>query len=625
MMRTIAVAPALVLAAALASNGEVSSQNCSFRAAPDEFLGRQSRAVQETFDRSAKWNLRAASAPNRRYSVSPWDIPRRNFIDVEIFDRIGRQGIPSAPLSTDEEFFRRVHLDLTGHLPSPSAVREFLSDSRSDKRNRVIDRLLYSPEFIHKWTMWLGDLLQNAQVLSNVNRQFRARNAYHDWIRAAIADQKPLKDIAYELIVAAGNTFHHETAASNYLLGALTPMGPVHDTWDNMLYQSAARFLGIGHYDCILCHDGRGRLDQLSLWGKRTNRVEAWQMAAFFSRTRLQPVRGNDDPDLGSYNVADLPTGNYTLNTNFGNRPFRTPIGPVRGLDPEYRINGWKPAPGSHWRAEFAEFLIRDPMFARNFANRIWKEVFNLALAEPVDGLDPDRLDPARPPEQPWTFQATHPELLEKLAARLVETNYNLREYLRLLVESSAYQLSSRYDGEWKLDYVPLFARHYPRRLMAEEIHDAVVKATGSLPRYTINGWLEPVSWAMQLPDPAEPRGNREANNFMNAFVRGNRDTQPRSQAGSILQQLNLMNDLFVLNRIRVANSPTLRELSALASNAQVAEGVFLLFLSRMPSEEERKLALDHLSRARTAAQRNAAIEDLAWACINKLEFIFSY
>jgi hypothetical protein len=624
-MRTIFCAPVLLLAAASLLSGEVSSQNCSFRAAPDEFLGLQSRAVEETFERSAKWNVRAVSARQQRFSVSAWDIPRRNFIDVEIFDRIGRQGIPSAPLASDEEFFRRIHLDLTGHLPSPSAVREFLSDNRPDKRNRVIDRLLYSPEFVHKWTLWLGDLLQNAEVLSNVNRQFRARNAYHDWIRAAIADQKSLKDIAYELLVVGGNTFHHETAASNYMLGALTPMGPVHDTWDNMLYQSASRFLGMGHYDCILCHDGYGRLDQLSLWGKRANRVEAWQMAAFFSRTRLQAVRGNDNPDAGSFNVVDLPSGNYTLNTNFGNRPFRTPIGPVSALDPEYRINGWKPAPGSHWRSQFAEFLIRDPMFARNFANRIWKEVFNLALAEPVDGLDPDRLDPAKPPEEPWTFQASHPELLEKLAARLVETNYNLREYLRLLVESSAYQLSSRYDAEWKLDYVPLFVRHYPRRLMAEEIHDAVVKATGSLPRYTINGWSEPVSWAMQLPDPLEPRGNREANNFMNPFLRGNRDTQPRSQAGSILQQLNLMNDLFVLNRIRVANSPNLRQLSALASNSQLVDELFLLFLSRPPSEQERSLALDHLSRAPTAAQRNAAIEDLAWACINKLEFIFSY
>jgi len=597
--------------------------NCTFRADPDQFLAAQARAFEAAHERAAKFNRVSVHAA-RQGLVAPGDIPRRSFIDAEIFDRMAQKGVMSARLSSDAEFFRRIHLDLTGRIPSPAAVREFLADTSDDKRNRVIDTLLYSPEFTDKWTVWLGDLVQNAQTLSNVNRQMVGRNAYHDWLRYSLADNKSLKDMAYELVAAGGNNYSRGSGAANYAVGAQTPMGPIQDTYDTYLYQTASRFLGLGHYDCLLCHDGRRHLDDISLWGKRSTRIDAQKMAAFFSRTRLTRVANQADPNFNSFEVSDVAAGNYALNTNFGNRPNRVPVGTVRALDPEYRIGGWTPR-GSTWRAEFAEFMIQDPMLTRNLANRIWKQLFNLALAEPVDGLDPDRLDPKNPPAAPWTFQATHPELLEKLAQRLVETNYSLREFIRMVVESSAYQLSSRYDGEWKLDYVPLFARHYPRRLEGEEIHDALAKATGMPGNYTVQGFSEPVQWAMQLPEPVEPRSNGAVANFMNAFLRGNRDSQFRNQAGSILQQLNLMNDNFVISRVKVAASPPLRAVAGLAGNERAVEELFLLFNSRLPSEHERKQALDHLSRATTPAMRNAYIEDLAWACVNKLDFLFSY
>ena len=104
-------------------------------------------------------------------------------------------------------------------------------------------------------------------------------------------------------------------------------------------------------------------------------------------------------------------------------------------------------------------------MFARNMANRVWKQMFGLGLVDPVDSLDPARLDPANPPADPWTLQATHPELLEKLSAEFGKQNFGLRAFLKTIAQSTAYQLSSRYDGEWKEDYVVLFARHYARRM----------------------------------------------------------------------------------------------------------------------------------------------------------------
>ncbi|MGH9626920.1 MAG: DUF1553 domain-containing protein, partial [Bryobacteraceae bacterium] len=259
-----------------------------------------------------------------------------------------------------------------------------------------------------------------------------------------------------------------------------------------------------------------------------------------------------------------------------------------------------------------------------------------LGLVDPVDNLDPDRLDPKKLPAAPWTLQATHPELLEKLAAEFVSNGTNLREFIRLLVQSSAYQLSSRYDGEWKYEYVQLFARHYPRRLMAEEVHDAVTLATGISGQYTYpirNGQTlprgtrplpqsEPVTWAMQLPGPNEPGNNGNARNFMDSFLRGNRDTADRSNAGSIQQQLNLMNDAFVNNRIRVTASPVLRRIASLPSNEEVLDEIFLTFLSRKPSPRERQAGISFLEQA---ANRNEALEDLAWVAINKVDFLFSY
>jgi hypothetical protein len=601
-----------------------SGENCSFRTDPDVFLGRQLRTHQELAERAGKTGRNYASA-GARLTMPANEVPRRSFIDVEIFDKMAKAGVPSAKLSSDTEFLRRIYLDLTGRIPSPEDVRNFLADSSTDKRNVVIDRLLNSPEFTDKWTLWMGDLLQNAQVLANVNRQVGGRNSYHEWIRNSIASQKSLRDIAFELVAASGNNFVAEEAASNFTVGGRAVMGPIQDTYDLLLYQTASRFLGLGYYDCLLCHDGRRHMEQLSLWGTQSTRLEAQRMAAFFSRVQLQTPYNQDpaNPLYQSFLVSERSTGNYALNTNFGNRPNRVAVGNIRSLDPEYRL-GATPRTAS-WRAEFAENMINDPMLAINFANRIWKQMFNLGLVEPLDGLDPARLDPESPPPAPWQLQASHPRLLRMLASALVERNYNLREFVRLLVESSAYQLSSGYDGEWNVRIVPLFARHYARRLEGEEVHDAVVKATGVVQNYTIGGWDTPIQWAMQMPEPAEPRSNAGSRNFMNAFLRGNRDGQERSQAGSILQALGLMNDAFVNNRARVTASTTLRDIARNADNAAVTEEMFLLFLSRPPTSYEMEQAVTLLARTSNATQRNTAVEDLAWALINKAEFIFSY
>ena len=644
---------AVVLWTAAAMHGQdppersISLQDCTFAANPDEFLAAQTRARRDTFERTRKVRGAAFAAGDRLVPAS--DIPRRNFIDDEIFGRLAAAGVGSAALSTDEEFLRRIYLDLTGRVPSPADIREFVASTDINKRTAVIDRLLESNEFTDKWTLWFGDLLQNTSFrLSTMAtpRTPESRNAFHEWIRRSVAESKSIRDMAWEAMALGGNTYSPDVGAVNFILGGTHSMGPRQDSLDLMMVKSATAFLGLAHYDCLSCHNGRGHLDQISLWARNTPRTEAWRMSAFFARTTWTNNTAGSQLNTPIYNSTDLvdnPRGTYDLGTTTGNRPARCANGlppdartnrclAAGSVAPEYRVTGAKPN-SDFWRGAFADNVTQDRMFARNFANRLWKAMFNLGLVDPVDTLDPDRLDPKNPPPAPWTLQATHPELLEKLADAFVNNGWHLRPFLKLLAQSSAYQLSSRYEGDWKIDYVPLFARHYPRRLDAEEIHDAIVLTTGNLPRYTwplanrqsmpanvtVVPQSEPVNRAMQLPSTTEGPG------FLNTFLRGDRDTQPRSQAGSILQQMALMNDNLVITRIRMASSPVLREIAKLQSTDALVDELFLTFLSRLPSERERAAAQARFAGATNATQRNQAIEDLAWAAINKVDFIFSY
>lgn len=605
-------------AAALAQSGE----NCTFRNDPDEFLLRQERTQREISARTmALGKLRGAAAVR---TVSPGNLPWRNLVDEEILGRLERERIGAAPLTTDEEFVRRLYLDLIGRLPMPTEQTAFLSDPATDKRDALIDRLLYTQEFTFRWAAWLGDLVGNHRTATNVAQQNDGRNALHHYLVDAVAKGTSLRDVAGSLINGVGNSY--EEGVANWSVRTITPGGPVQDRYDTANVRATSVFLGLGHYDCLTCHDGRRHLDELSLWGKGVTRMDTYRMAAHFARLNVagRPnIAGNFF--TGSFDVTDRTTGTYDLNTNFGNRPNRVRVGTLLNVTPEYR-NGKVPANGRNWREAYASELVSDPMFAKNLANRLFKQMFNLGLVEPVDQLDPARLDPDNPPPAPWTFQTPHVRLLARLADQLANTDYNLREALRLLVSSTSYQLSSRYDDTWQITSVPFYARHYARRLEAEELHDALTQASGNVPAYTIAGFTGPLRSAWQLPDTSEPQNNAgNGRNFMDVFLRGNRDTQVRRQDGSILQQLALMNDQFVRDRIRVANSPNLQAASRMTDPNAMVDHLFPWYLGRMATASERQKAVAFLSRATTTAARNTAIEDLAWTLINKIDFLYSY
>ena len=205
-------------------------------------------------------------------------------IDHYIFQAIQEAGVTPSDRTTDAEYIRRVTLDLTGRIPDPARVVSFLTDTGANKRQLLVDELMAKPEWVDKWTMFFGDLFKNVSRNTQIPRYPDGTQAFYNWIRASLTANKPYNQIATELIAATG-TNSYTQGELNFVIGGVITGGPVQDVWDGQTVLAVSTFLGISHINCLLCHNGRGHLDQLSLWGSQTTRAQAWQMSSFFSHT----------------------------------------------------------------------------------------------------------------------------------------------------------------------------------------------------------------------------------------------------------------------------------------------------------------------------------------------------
>ncbi|MGH9663614.1 MAG: DUF1553 domain-containing protein, partial [Bryobacteraceae bacterium] len=305
----------------------------------------------------------------------------------------------------------------------------------------------------------------------------------------------------------------------------------------------------------------------------------------------------------------------YALNTKTGNRPPRQPIGTMKTVPPVYILSGAKAQPGQNYRAALAQDVTSDFQFARATVNYIWEYFFGLGIVSPSNTFDPARLDADNPPPAPWTLQPSNPRLLNALAQDFINSKYDLKSLMREIVNSRTYQLSSRYSGTWDPTWASLFGRKLARRLWGEELADAVAQSSNILPSYNLQKTYGiTTSWAMQLPEPlSTPDGSNGAvNNFLNAFLRGNRDDQPRKGEGSISQALDLMNDKLIMNR----TSPTGPATSLLVQNLklpddQLVNNLFLAVLSRYPTAPELSAAVNNLQNG---GNRNQEAQNLLWS-----------
>jgi hypothetical protein len=592
-----------MLAAPLLAAPQGAPRDCPFD--PQQYPA--AREIHAKISRLAEGVAPSPQARRRSVVPSPIQYPaNRNFIDTEIFGAMKRARVRPAPRSSDTEFLRRVTIDLAGRIPRPDEVSEFLADNRADKRDLVIDRLLASEDFNDRWTLWFGDLVQNVEAASDVGQGvFTGRTPYYRWIRESIAARKPYDAMVRELFTTIGD--QNMNGPANYYVRLYQENGPPQDTFDNVATQSGLHFLGMP-LNCVSCHDGRAHLELVNRGLSNVKRQQLWGMAAFFSGVRVDLVR---EGERAKFVVNEDPEGAYTLTTTTGNKsPRQPPPGAPEVVQPEY-LTGGRPAEGENPRTAYARLLTSDPQFARATVNYLWKEFFGLGLVEPVNNFDAAKL--TQSPDEP-----SHAALVDLLADRFIRSGFDLRALMRLIAQSNAYGLSGRYDSAWSETYTPYFARHYPRRMMAEVLLDAINQATGRQlsADITLHGT---VTKAVATPDPIAFifHGLRQGA-FLQDFGQGDRDSNARTAEPSLIQVLSMLNDPMILDGLG-NNTFLSRLISRTTDPAEIANEIYMVTLSRPPTDRERATVIAYLGGGALISRAR----DVQFVLLNKLEFLF--
>jgi hypothetical protein len=541
----------------------------------------------------------------------------RNLIDQHLFGAMARDAVPHGPMSNDYEFCRRVYLDLTGRIPTPEQLAAFVGSSVPGKRDKLIDELIASPAWVDQWAYWYGDVTRACG-----NRFGNPTLKHFDaWVRQSLREDKPYDRFVTEMLTAsAPNTNWMPDAAPSgfltrwHMTGTTMYDDNYEDTADEIIVNASRVFLGV-NYQCISCHGGKGFLEKVSLDLVAKKRRDFWAMAAFFGKMRIRVVPYQDrytlTEDGAGYNASAA--SQVRLQRDGGE------------VHPTFMLTGEKADLSKPLRPQFARMLTTNPQFARATVNLIWKQFFGLGIVDPVDSFDLARQDSKAQLPAPWTCQPANTELLNALAEDFSKHNFSLKHLMRTIAGSSAYQLSSRFDGTWKESYTPYFARHFVRQLTAEQLHDALTQATLVFGDYKRRDWTyeTPIAPAHFWTEAASPEdiNNGEAKSFLRTFGQSNREQFDRQQVGSILQAMMLMNSPFVTRRVQASgNSLTEQLVKSAKSNAEIVDALYLATLSRYPLATEKQLALSWLEQ-----DRKQGAEDLHWSLLNKLDFVFNY
>jgi hypothetical protein len=572
----------------------------------------------------------AAGVLPRPATTAP--VTRKNFIDEHTFGRMERDRIPHSPLANDEEFMRRAYLDATGLLPTPEQVLAFVADRDPQKRDKLIDSLIGSDDFVDQWAWFWGDL-------------FRTKiTSFHVWTKQWLKVDRPYNEVFYDIATVTMKDHNGLPASGYYYVPTytatrnLTATDPDNyfllnrlDWIDEFSIAMGRVFLGI-NMDCVSCHNGAGHTDSTNLFLTRTTRKQFHQHAAFFGKLRRVIGVSNNlgNTSDGNSIMDDLAPGYNTGN----DAPFHTEAEarfPRDGktYEPAFILTGEKPAPDENPRHAIGRILPNHIQFSRATVNLIWSKLMVVGFVEPYDGFDLDRLDPKNPPPKPWTIQPTNPELLNALAEDFRANNFSIHHLFKTIMKSNSYQLSATYGGEWKESYVPYYARRFVRVLTGPEAADVIAQATGR--PYTFSLLGERVGRVKQLSWPGDIGGGSRANGvnentavsaLMQAFFQTNRDNPPTTgNKPTSVQAMLMMASPVVTNRVSAEGSTRVARLLQLGkTDDQIVEELFLASLSRRPEKDEMEVAKRLIKE-----DGKAGIENVEWILLNSPEFLLNH
>lgn len=495
--------------------------------------------------------------------------PTRNFIDEHVFAKLKELGIPPSPLADDATFVRRVTIDITGRLPTADESRSFIADPDPAKRDKLVDRLLasagYGDYFANKWAAVLRNKRRDG---NDIPYTFR----FHAWIRKALQENMPYDQFVRNILAASGDAQSHPPV--EWYREVETPETRMEDT--------AQLFLGL-RIQCARCHHHPF---------ERWSQDDYYGFEAFFTQVQMKQSRFNiatNRNDFVSLNGA-VPSARNPR-SGIDQKPAGLGAQPLDILpyeDARHYLVDWMTAPDN-------------PFFAKALVNRYWKHFFGQGIVDPEDDMR-------------VTNPPSNPPLLDALAQHFVASNYDLRDLVRTICASSAYQLSSEpteYNNRDKQN----FSSFYPRRLTAEVLYDAVNQISGVPSGF---GGVPQGTLAIQLPD------NGFNDYFLQVFGKPEAESAcecERNPEANLAQSLHMLNSSDIQNRVGNGNGR-----AALLARDQTrldAESVTELYYwaySRPPRPEELQFVLAQVAKYDNKQQ---AYEDVLWALFNSKEFQF--
>jgi hypothetical protein len=510
------------------------------------------------------------------------DSPRANFIDEHVVRKLQELRLPPSVQCSDREFIRRAYLDASGILPTQEELAAFLADTRNDKRVKLIDALLDRPEFVDYWAYkWCDVMLVSTRKLPQP-----AMWAFYRSIRQSVADNKPWDRFARDILLVNGSSLQH--GAGNFY--------QLHRDISDLTESVSLTFMGMS-ITCCRCHN-----HPLEKW----TQDQYWSMANLFSRVEIK------NGERGGEVIVYPATSGDALHPRKQIAMLPTPLdGKSMSLDDT-----------SDRRAYFADWLTNpeNPYFAKALVNRVWKNFLGRGLVEAEDDVRE-----TNPP--------SNRELFDALARDFVEHKYDVKHLIRMVMNSAAYQRSSRPAKGNETDD-RFYSKYVVRRLSGEVILDALSQVTNVPTQFTkvytgVEGGTADTgnypegTRALQLPD------SQVASRFLDAFGRPDRVQTcscERQQDSTVGQALMLNNGQVLNDKLRSPKGRLNAWLTENAVEAEVVKRVFLLALSREPTEaESKKMTALMKDAGATPAGRREALEDLFWAVLTSREFVFNH
>lgn len=491
-------------------------------------------------------------------------VPRNNFIDDHVFAKLKRLNIVPSKLSSDTEFLRRVYIDITGAPPLPEESLDFLSSTDENKRAKLIDKLLNSPEYAGIWATRLSDLFRVGAGVSP-----KAARGMYQYLRQAVSEDRSYATLVTEMLTSAGT-----------VLGSV-PVNFYRTNFDikpeDAPITVSQALLGI-RLDCARCHN-----HPFEKW----TQDDFWGFAAFFGRTEFKFTPLSATLVLKDKSTIVHPATRQTVAAKYLD-------GPVETEGPDEDI-----------REKLAVWLTaaKNPWFSRAIVNRVWKHYMGRGLVEPVDDMRE-----TNPP--------TNPALLDAMAADFASHNFSLRHLSRQILNSRAYQLSSAFnqsnrDDQWN------YASYYVKRLMAEQLLDAVSQVAGEQETYR---GMKAGARSIDVPAGAPNYFLTTFGRPMNRDVICDRDEQP-----AMAQAMHLIAGDTLHKKLTAPKGALTRMLEdPYLKDEDIVRRLFFAALVRQPETAEVEKALGPI-REKGKAARRAAFEDLLWALLNSKEFLHNH